>query len=137
RPRALMLQEYFAGARAGHTPGERAREERKGGARSRPPRPRWQACRRSPAPGGTAGRPASKTFSNIKAQSRFAIGFLYVIMRALCVPGAVGQPALGRCAAREPESRTMPLTIGVLKETLPGETRVALTPEVTAKLIKA
>jgi NAD(P) transhydrogenase subunit alpha len=31
----------------------------------------------------------------------------------------------------------MPLTIGVLKETLPGETRVALTPEVTAKLIKA
>lgn len=30
----------------------------------------------------------------------------------------------------------MPLTVGVLKETLPGETRVALTPEITAKLIK-
>ena len=30
----------------------------------------------------------------------------------------------------------MPLTIGVLKETLPGETRVALTPEITAKYIK-
>jgi NAD(P) transhydrogenase subunit alpha len=30
----------------------------------------------------------------------------------------------------------MPLTVGVLKETLPGETRVALTPEVTAKLQK-
>ena len=28
----------------------------------------------------------------------------------------------------------MPLTIGVLKEALPGETRVALTPEITAKL---
>jgi NAD(P) transhydrogenase subunit alpha len=30
----------------------------------------------------------------------------------------------------------MPLTVGVLKETLKGETRVALTPEITAKLIK-
>lgn len=30
----------------------------------------------------------------------------------------------------------MPLTVGVLKETLPGETRVALTPEITAKLQK-
>jgi proton-translocating NAD(P)+ transhydrogenase subunit alpha len=30
----------------------------------------------------------------------------------------------------------MPLTVGVLKETLPGETRVALTPEVTNKLQK-
>lgn len=30
----------------------------------------------------------------------------------------------------------MPLTVGVLKETLAGETRVALTPEVTAKLRK-
>lgn len=30
----------------------------------------------------------------------------------------------------------MPLTVGVLKETLEGETRVALTPEVTAKLQK-
>ena len=30
----------------------------------------------------------------------------------------------------------MPLTIGALKETLPGETRVALTPEITAKFIK-
>jgi NAD(P) transhydrogenase subunit alpha len=30
----------------------------------------------------------------------------------------------------------MPLTVGVLKESLPGETRVALTPEVTAKLQK-
>ena len=30
----------------------------------------------------------------------------------------------------------MPLTIGALKETLPGETRVALTPEITAKYIK-
>lgn len=30
----------------------------------------------------------------------------------------------------------MPLTVGVLKETLTGETRVALTPEVTAKLQK-
>ncbi|HET9703677.1 MAG TPA: NAD(P) transhydrogenase subunit alpha [Vicinamibacterales bacterium] len=31
----------------------------------------------------------------------------------------------------------MPLTVGVLKETIEGETRVALTPEVTAKLRKA
>ena len=31
----------------------------------------------------------------------------------------------------------MPLTVGVLKETFPGETRVALTPEITAKLQKA
>ena len=30
----------------------------------------------------------------------------------------------------------MPLTIGALKETLPGETRVALTPEIAAKFIK-
>ena len=30
----------------------------------------------------------------------------------------------------------MPLTVGVLKETLPGETRVALTPEITTKLQK-
>jgi proton-translocating NAD(P)+ transhydrogenase subunit alpha len=30
----------------------------------------------------------------------------------------------------------MPLTVGVLKETLRGETRVALTPEITGKLIK-
>jgi len=30
----------------------------------------------------------------------------------------------------------MPLTVGVLKETLDGETRVALTPEITAKLQK-
>ena len=30
----------------------------------------------------------------------------------------------------------MPLTIGVLKEALPGETRIALTPEITAKLQK-
>ena len=30
----------------------------------------------------------------------------------------------------------MPLTVGVLKETLQGETRVALTPEITAKLQK-
>jgi NAD(P) transhydrogenase subunit alpha len=30
----------------------------------------------------------------------------------------------------------MPLTVGVLKETLEGETRVALTPEITAKLQK-
>ena len=30
----------------------------------------------------------------------------------------------------------MPLTVGVLKETLEGETRVALTPEITAKLRK-
>ena len=30
----------------------------------------------------------------------------------------------------------MPLTVGVLKETLPGETRVALTPEVAGKLRK-
>ena len=30
----------------------------------------------------------------------------------------------------------MPLTVGVLKETLAGETRVALTPEVTGKLQK-
>ena len=30
----------------------------------------------------------------------------------------------------------MPLTVGVLKETLPGETRVALTPEIAAKLQK-
>ena len=30
----------------------------------------------------------------------------------------------------------MPLTVGVLKETLSGETRVALTPEITAKLQK-
>jgi proton-translocating NAD(P)+ transhydrogenase subunit alpha len=30
----------------------------------------------------------------------------------------------------------MPLTVGVLKETLPGETRVALTPEITNKLQK-
>ena len=30
----------------------------------------------------------------------------------------------------------MPLTVGVLKETVPGETRVALTPEITAKLMK-
>jgi len=30
----------------------------------------------------------------------------------------------------------MPLTVGVLKETLPGETRVALTPEITAKFQK-
>lgn len=30
----------------------------------------------------------------------------------------------------------MPLTVGVLKETLKGETRVALTPEITSKLIK-
>lgn len=30
----------------------------------------------------------------------------------------------------------MPLTVGVLKETLEGETRVALTPEITAKLSK-
>ncbi len=30
----------------------------------------------------------------------------------------------------------MPLTVGVLKETLKGETRVALTPEITTKLIK-
>ncbi len=30
----------------------------------------------------------------------------------------------------------MPLTVGVLKETLPGETRVALTPEIAAKLHK-
>ena len=30
----------------------------------------------------------------------------------------------------------MPLTVGVLKETVPGETRVALTPEITGKLMK-
>ena len=30
----------------------------------------------------------------------------------------------------------MPLTVGVLKETLQGETRVALTPEITAKLAR-
>ena len=30
----------------------------------------------------------------------------------------------------------MPLTVGVLKETLDGETRVALTPEITGKLQK-
>lgn len=30
----------------------------------------------------------------------------------------------------------MPLTVGVLKETLPGETRVALTPEIVSKLQK-
>src|SRR5690606_37804028 len=30
----------------------------------------------------------------------------------------------------------MPLTVGVLKETLEGETRVALTPEISAKLAK-
>ena len=30
----------------------------------------------------------------------------------------------------------MPLTVGVLKEMLQGETRVALTPEITAKLEK-
>ena len=30
----------------------------------------------------------------------------------------------------------MPLTVGVLKETVPGETRVALTPEITTKLQK-
>ncbi|MDH4049586.1 MAG: NAD(P) transhydrogenase subunit alpha [Gammaproteobacteria bacterium] len=30
----------------------------------------------------------------------------------------------------------MPLTVGVLKETIKGETRVALTPEITAKLMK-
>jgi len=29
----------------------------------------------------------------------------------------------------------MPLTVGVLKETLQSETRVALTPEITAKLL--
>ena len=30
----------------------------------------------------------------------------------------------------------MPLTVGVLRESMPGETRVALTPEITAKLQK-
>ena len=30
----------------------------------------------------------------------------------------------------------MPLTVGVLKENLEGETRVALTPEITGKLQK-
>ena len=30
----------------------------------------------------------------------------------------------------------MPLTVGVLKETLEGETRVALTPEISGKLQK-
>ncbi|MGH8130186.1 MAG: NAD(P)(+) transhydrogenase (Re/Si-specific) subunit alpha, partial [Steroidobacteraceae bacterium] len=30
----------------------------------------------------------------------------------------------------------MPLTVGVLKEALKGETRVALTPEITARLGK-
>src|SRR5690606_22855694 len=81
-----------------------------------------------------AGRPRKSNIGTRK--SRFAIAFRYVIIRAFVWPRRDRRLPRVPVVPR-PGETTMPLTIGVLRETLEGETRVALTPEVAARLRKA